>query len=337
MIEEVSLKKLLYYYPWIFLGIVISFILIFSAYQIFYPIFIPEPGKTIYIPPKTNLKIIADNLEKEGIVRSSFFLRFYLALTNQNTKVKAGNYTFYGNLNTIKVAEILVKGGRGIIITFPEGLTMVEIEDILKKNGLNVEFKKYRLKDFPETELLKYFPAEANLEGFLAPDTYEFFKEESEREIILKFLNNFENKFLGEFLKYPGVNFYEKLILASILEKEGKYYEDMKIIAGILENRLKIEKKLEVDATIAYPRCQKYPCDWKVTSKDLKIDSPYNTYLNKGYPPTPISNPGLNAIKAALEPIKTDYLYYITTDDGKAIFAKTLKEHQQNIKKYLKK
>ncbi len=337
MIEEVSLKKLLYYYPWIFLGIVISFILVFSIYQIFYPVFVPEPGKVIYIAPKTNLKVIADNLEREGIIRSSFFLRLYLILTNQNRKVKAGNYIFYGNLNTIKVAEILVKGGRGIGVTITEGLTLAEVEDILKTKGLNVDLKKYKLKDFPESELIKYFPIDVNLEGFLAPDTYEFFKEEKEKEIILKFLKNFENKFLPEFLKYPEVNYYEKLILASILEKEGKYFDDMKIIAGILENRLKIDKKLEVDATIAYPRCQKYPCDWKVSAKDLKINSPYNTYLNKGYPPTPISNPGLNAIKAALEPIKTDYLYYLTTDEGKAIFAKTLKEHQQNIKKYLKK
>ena len=337
MIEEVSLKNILIYYPWIFLGIVISFILIFSAYQIFYPVFIPEPGKTVYIAPKTDLKTIADNLERERIIRSSFFLRAYLIFTKQNKKVKAGSYTFYGNLNTIKVAEILVKGGRGIVITFPEGLTMVEIQDILKTKGFNVDFKKYKLKDFRETELIKYFPEEATLEGFLAPDSYEFFNEETEKEIILKFLKNFEKKFLIEFLKHPEVNYYEKLILASILEKEAKYVEDMKIIAGILENRLKIDKKLEVDATIAYPRCQKYPCSWKVTSKDLKIDSPYNTYLNKGYPPTPICNPGLNAIKSALEPLKTDYLYYLTADDGRAIFAKTLKEHQQNIKKYIKK
>jgi len=337
MIEEVSWKKILTYYPWIFLGMVISFILIFSIFQIFYPIFIPEPGKSIYIPPKTNLKIIADTLEKEGIIRSSFFLRAYLIFTNQNKKVKAGHYTFYGSLNISKVAEILVKGGRGIVITFPEGLTLVEIKDILRNNGLNIDLDKYRLKDFPETELIKYFPGEVKLEGFLAPDTYEFFKEEKERDIILKFLKNFENKFLPEFLKYPNVDFYEKLILASILEKEAKYVDDMKIIADILEKRLKIDKKLEVDATVAYIKCKKYPCDWKVTSKDLKIDSPYNTYLNKGYPPTPISNPGLNAIKAALEPVKTDYLFYLTTEDGKAIFAKNFKEHQKNIKKYLKK
>ncbi len=337
MIEEVSFKKIINYYPWIFLALVVFTLFSFSLYQIYYPIFIPEPGKSIYIPPKTNLKIIADNLEKEGIIRSSFFLRAYLILTNNNTRVRAGVYNFYGNLNIIDVAEILIKGGKGIIITFPEGLTMTEIEDILNSKGLNVNIHKFKLKDFGNLEIIKYFPAEASLEGFLAPDTYEFFKEEKEKEIIYKFLKNFEKKFLPLFLKYPEVNYYEKLILASILEKEAKYYDDMKIIAGILENRLKIDKKLEVDATIAYPRCKKYPCDWKIKSSDLKIDSPYNTYLNKGYPPTPISNPGLNAIKAALEPIKTDYLYYITNNEGKAIFSKTLKEHQKNINKFLKK
>ncbi|MCS7183826.1 MAG: endolytic transglycosylase MltG [Patescibacteria group bacterium] len=337
MIEELKLNKLFKIYPWLILTIIIFFIIANSLFKIFYPLYIPEPGKEVYFPPKIGIREISNKLEKEGVVRSAFFLRLYLFLLGKANKIRAGFYHFKGNLNIKDVSEILIRGGKGITITFSEGLTLVEINHLLNKNKLNINLSQYKLKDFPESELLKYFPSEAKLEGFLMPDTYEFFYEETEREIIEKFLKNFIKKALPEFLKYPENNFYEKLILASILEKEAKYIDDMKIIAGILENRLKINKKLEVDATLAYINCQIYPCNWKVNPKELRTNkSLYNTYLNFGYPPTPISNPGLNAIKASLEPIKTDYLYYITNKEGRAIFAKIFKEHQKNIQKYLK-
>lgn len=335
--EQSDFLKLVKWYPWLFLSFVISFLVLYSLFSLYYPIYIPEPGISLYISPKTSLKTIASKLEEEGIIRSAFYLRMYAVLTNRHLNIKAGDYKFSGILNVPRVLEILEKGGRGIIITFPEGLTLIEINDILNSKGIKVDLTKFKLKDFQNLELIKYFTPESNLEGFLAPDTYEFFKEESEEEIVYKFLKNFEKKFLQEFLKYPEKNFYERLIIASILEKEAKFFEDMKIIAGILDNRLKNKKRLEVDATIAYTKCKKYPCSWKVTPKDLRIiDSPYNTYKYPGVPPTPISNPGINAIKASLEPISTDYLYYLTDKSGKAIFSKSLKEHTLNIKKYLK-
>lgn len=337
MIEELKLRKILKYYPWLILGLIITFVIANSIFQIISPIYIPEPGKTIYFSPGMKIKEISDKLEKENIIRSSFLLRVYLYFRKSAHKIKAGFYNFNGNLNLKDVAEILIKGGKGITITFPEGLTLIEINDLLNKNNLKIDLTKYKLKDFENLELAKYFPTEVNLEGFLMPDTYEFFYEETEKEIIEKFLKNFIKKALPEFLKHPESNFYEKLIMASILEKEAKSYEDMKIIAGILEKRLNINKKLEVDSTLAYIYCKKSPCNWKVNSNDLKKNkSPYNTYLNFGYPPTPISNPGLNSIKASLEPIKSDYLYYLTDKNGKAIFSKTFKEHQKNINKYLK-
>jgi len=337
MIEELKLEKLIKIYPFLILILFLSFIIFYSLFQILNYNFIPEPGEKIYLPPGKNIKFLTDELERKKIIKSSFYLRMYLLFTGNSKKIKAGYYEFKGNLNIPKITEILIKGGSGIKITFKEGLTMMEINDILNNSGIKVDLTKFTLKDFRDIELLKYFPENLNLEGFLAPDTYEFFPEESENEIVKKFLNNFSKKFLPEFLKHPEVNFYDKLKLASILEKEGKFEQDIKIIAGILENRLSKNKKLEVDATIAYISCKKYPCSWKVASKDLKIVSEYNTYLNYGYPPTPISNPGLVAIKAALNPIKTDYFYYITKDDGQAVFAKNFKEHQQNIKNYLKK
>ncbi|GIW66897.1 MAG: aminodeoxychorismate lyase [Candidatus Parcubacteria bacterium] len=337
MIEELKLNKIIKNYPWLILFLIFLFIVTNSAFEILYPVYIPEPGKEIYISPGMSIKEISNNLEKERIIRSAFFLRVNLLFSGKAQKIKAGFYKFSGNLNIKDVTEILIKGGRGIVITFPEGLTLKEINSLLKKNNLKVDLTKYKLKDFNDTELLKYFPEDASLEGFLMPDTYEFFYEETDKEIINKFLKNFIKKALPEFLRHPEANFYEKLILASILEKEAKYFDDMKIVAGILENRIRVNKKLEVDSTLGYINCNEYPCSWIINPKDLKTNkSPYNTYLNLGYPPSPISNPGLNALKAAFNPIKSDYFYYLTNKEGRVIFSKTFKEHQQNIKKYLK-
>jgi UPF0755 protein len=345
MVEEQFLRKLVKFYPWFVVALVLIVIFIYSSYQFFVPVYIPSPGKEIYIPTKTSLKEIGNILEKENIINSAFYFKIFLTLTRQAHQIKPGFYKFDGQIDIAKLARIMTKGGKGIRIVIPEGLTLIEIQDILKKNGLNVDFGKLKLSDFENSELLKYFPKEVNLEGILAPDTYEFFKEESEKEIAEKFLRNFSKKFLPEFIRGYAVNsgalsaneLYQKLILASILEREAKNFEDMRIIAGILEKRIKKNKKLEVDAAIAYVKCKSYPCDWNVSAADVrKIDSPYNTYLNSGYPPGPINNPGSNAIRASFNPQASDFWYYLTNPDSETIFSKTFKEHQKNIKKHLR-
>lgn len=343
--QEDFLKKLIRFYPWLVIMLVLVVIFIYSSYQFFVPVYIPSPGKEIYIPTKTSLKDIGNILEKENIINSSFYFRLYLVLTSQAQKIKPGFYQFNGEINISKLAQIMTRGGKGITITIPEGLTMIEIQDILKKNGLKIDLIKYKLSDFNNSELLKYFPGEVGLEGFLAPDTYEFFKEENEQEVIAKFFKNFAKKLLPEFIKYLPADtdqtrfykHYEKLKLSSILEKEVKNFEDMKIVAGILEKRIEKDKRLEVDATIAYEKCKAYPCEWHISPSSIRKNSPYNTYLNNGYPPTPINNPGLNAIKAALSPQNSDFWYYLTNSVSETIFSKTFKEHQTNIRKHLKK
>jgi UPF0755 protein len=338
MPQEEFLRKILRIYPWFFLLIIFVFIIANGIYATYTPLFLEEPGKTIYIRPKTSLKSVADLLHQQGVIRSSFYFRVYLFLTNQTKKIKAGYYTFQGKLNLPEVAEILVKGGRGVKMTFPEGLTLREIQDLLSRNLKRQKFNltQYRLKDFPNLDLIRYFPEDAGLEGFLFPDTYEFFPDEDEKTITLRFLKNFSDKALPLFLKQPGMNFYEKLIIASLLEREVKGPDEMRLVAGIIEKRLKTKKPLEIDAASVYEQCKQYPCDWQVTNKQLALDSPYNTYKRIGLPPTPINNPGTQAIISALNPQLSDYWFYLTTSEGKAVFSKTFKEHQKMVRKYLK-
>lgn len=333
MPHEELIKKIFKLYPYLFISFTLSLIVVHFVYSVYNPVFIGEK-KVIYISPGTKTWLLSHNLEKEGIIRSSFYFRI---LTNfKKTNIKAGIYEFNGSYNLIDVLNILEKGGRGIKVTITEGLTLKEIENLLKSKGFKVDFSKYKIKDFPELDLKNYFPEESGLEGFLAPDTYEFFPNDDEKTIITKILKNFSKKYLTELLKGMDFSLYERLILASIVEKEAKNPDDFPIIAGILIKRLKNNHKLEVDATLVYEKCGFVFCKEQLTKKDLATETPYNTYQKLGLPPTPISNPGILAIKSVNNPVNTDYWFYLTDKTGRAIYAKTLQEHQKNINQYLK-
>jgi UPF0755 protein len=333
MAQEEIIRKIFRLYPYLIISIFLIFVLIHFIYSSFAPIFIGE-RKTIYLGPGTKTWLLTQNLEKEGIIRSSFYFRLLVNL--RNSKIKAGFYEFSGFYNLFDVINVLEKGGKGIKITITEGMTLKEIENLFKEKKFNVALAKYKLQDFPEIDLKNYFPPESNLEGFLAPDTYEFFPNDDERTITAKILKNFSKKYLTEILKGTEFSLHERLILASIVEKEAKNSEDFPIITGILIKRLKNNKQLEVDATLIYEKCEFVFCQEKLTKKNLATETPYNTYKKLGLPPTPISNPGILAIKSVNNPTMTDYWYYLTDNDGQAVFAKTFKEHQENIKKYLK-
>ncbi len=333
MPQELLIRKIFRLYPWLIFSLFLIFIILHFVYSAFYPIFIGE-RKTISVFPGTKIWILAQNLEQEGIIRSSFYFRLLVYLKKSN--IKAGIYEFNGFYNLFDVIKYFEKGGKGIKITITEGMTLKEIESLLNKNGFKVNLEKYKLADFSEVDLKNYFPPESSLEGFLAPDTYEFYPNEDEKAIVIRILKNFSKKFFPELLKSVDFNLYERLILASIVEKEAKEVEDFPIIAGILIKRLKNNKTLDVDASLVYEKCGYIFCQDKLTQQDLQKVSPFNTYKNLGLPPRPISNPGILAIKSVNNPIETEYWYYLTDKSGKAIFSKNLQEHHNNIKKYLK-
>jgi len=277
---------------------------------------------------------ISQNLEKESLIKSQFYFDFYLFLTVDYKKLQSGQYLLSSSMTIPEIAGKFVSGEiQQLKTTIPEGFTCQQIEIELQSSGLcqllAPEFKS-------EFDFLKDAPPEASLEGFLFPDTYYFSLDETNGEIVRKFLMNFDKKLTPDLkteINSQGKTIFEIVTMASMLENEVKTLEDKKLVSGILWKRLKNNIPLQVDATISYITDKKSAT---ISIDDTKIDSPYNTYKYKGLPFGPISNPGLESILAAIYPEKSDYWYYLSIPEGKTIFSKTLEEHNLAKAKYLK-
>jgi len=283
-------------------------------------------------------KEIAFNLEKEGLIKWSFLFRLYTTLTGDSKKLQAGEYLLSPSMTIPEIAQKIVSGETlQIKITIPEGFTIKQIENELSLKLQRPVLCQFLAKEFKnEFDFLKDVPDEANLEGFLFPDTYYFSIGVRDKEICKKFLKNFDQKLkpeLKEEISWQGKTIFEIMTMASMIEKEVKTLEDKKLVSGILWERLEQGMSLQVDATISYITGKRTV---KILLEDLQIDSPYNTYKYKGLPLGPISNPGLDSIVAAIYPEESEFWYYLSMPEGETIFSKTLTEHNIAKAKYLK-
>lgn len=285
---------------------------------------------------------IAAKLYESKAIDSLFAFELYNIFTGRASKFKPGVYELKINSSVKEVSRILIEGPKEIEIVIFPGMTLKEIDKalssakIIPEKGLT-DLSLESLKDqFPFLEKAK------SLEGFLYPDTYNFLPATDPQIVAIKILENFKQKITHTLstwqLKDSG-DIINKLILASLLEKEVIDNREQKIVAGILENRLKKNMPLQVDATIIYAKCDGKFLNCPALSKeDYQKDSLYNTYKYKGLPPTPISNPTLQSIEAALSPINTNYFYYLSDPlSKKTIFSVTFEEHNKNRVKYLNK
>lgn len=266
---------------------------------------------------------ILQKLKEDGLIRSKLATKIYLYLNKRLGSLQAGTFKLSPAMSAEQIINGLENGSFDVWITIPEGWRSEQIADQLIKQGLIDESTK------PEA-----YKTLSKEEGKLFPDTYLFAKNSSLETIAEKMLNNFENKTAELNIKN------EDLILASLIEREAKHDQDRPMVAGVIKNRLNIGMALQIDATLQYVLDNQRPIGvqwWQaVAVADKKVKSPYNTYLNIGLPPAAICNPGLSSIKAALNPAESEYLYYISEDNGTTHYAKTLEEHNENIRKYLK-
>ncbi|AGB41954.1 hypothetical protein Halha_2060 [Halobacteroides halobius DSM 5150] len=318
------------------LTIIIGIGVFYFSYQLFKPRNENKmSAQVIAIKSGTSLNEITNDLYEESIIRSPLFFELYLRIRGLTTEIKAGHYRLTSKMSMLDIIDKLIKGKTAFYeFTVPEGMTVKEIATKLSNYGFNSKdflkiVKKKKLKWLPERSKVNY-----NLEGFLFPATYYLSYDSFEKDVVKKMLEEFKERInpLQMEVKKSDYNLYQIITIASLIQAEAKLEEEMNLISSVIYNRLKRGMKLQLDATVQYA-LDKHKS--KLFYSDLEVDSPYNTYKNYGLPPGPINNPGIKAIKAALNPAKTDYLYYVATEDGKHKFTKTYKAHLR-VQKELK-
>ncbi|MFA6533648.1 MAG: endolytic transglycosylase MltG [Patescibacteria group bacterium] len=308
-----------------------------------------EVDQSFVIKPGEGVGEISANLSAVGLINSQFNFKVYLFLLRRSGKIQAGDYQLRPSLSLRELANIITYGwsSNEKRLTLVEGLTNQQfgeylVDNLFSYDGASGSRAGY-LKDWQTALTKKYqfdfldvLPAGVDLEGYLFPDTYNFYNNSDPEAVINKMLANFGNKVTPDLwakIKASGHTLHEVLTMASILEREVNDTADRRIVADIFWRRLKIGMALQADSTVNYLTGKKTP---SISAKDKKIDSPYNTYKYRGLPPGPINNPGLDAIIAATEPTANDYWYFLTTPEGEVIYSQTLEEHNRAKAKYLK-
>lgn len=295
----------------------------FVIYFLLPPTNFPK-GILVEIPKNASFGEVADLLEAQNVVTSSFLLRVGARITGSDKEIDAGKYLFEEGVTLPTVLGRLSRGDHGlpvVRVTFPEGTSVREMGSILKNS----------LAGFDEHA---WVATTESMEGYLFPDTYTFYKDGDMQEIITRMRENFDTrtKELQEEAKSLGMSFSDVVTMASLIEKEANTEVDRHIVSGILWSRIEEGVALQVDAVFPYIR--ENP-DHIPNGDDPEVESPYNTYLNRGLPPGPITNPGLDALDSALHPKDTEYFYYLTGRDGKMYYAESFEGHKRNREQYL--
>ncbi len=283
---------------------------------------------TFVINQGDGLSTIAKRLNKHRFIRQQHLFIAYSYYLGLNKKLQAGSFQLSSSLSAKEIIETLSQGGNhDYWLKIQEGWRLEEIPQA-----------------FPENIQItgqEFIASAQNQEGYLFPDSYLIPPDYTVSQILQLIKSNFDQKFSQAQSQSTNSDLTDQqiIILASLLEREAKSKQDKKIIAGILLNRLDINMALQVDATVQYARDskitpQKY---WNPPTKtELSINSIYNTYKHTGLPPTPICNPGLDALMAAFKPTDSDYLFYLSDNNGQMHYAVTLEKHNQNIENYLR-
>jgi len=305
-----------------------------------------------------SVDVIATNLKDSNLIRSKFVFKLYVKLSDSQSSFQAGSYQLNPTMN---IKEVVYEMTQKVFLkpeeklTFIEGWNLTDYTKLIKEHSLTnatdfsklvgepmVDYQTIGANSYPydysgDYSFLKDKPKYYGLEGYLFPDTYRFFTDATADKIVRKMLDNFDSKLTDKMradIIAQDKTIYEIITMASIIEKEVQSQGDMKIVSGIFWNRMKNGQALESCATLAYilgvDKAQ-------YSYEDTRIDSPYNTYINRGLPPGPIANPGLKAIEAAIYPEDTNYNYFLTDPStGDTIFSSTYQEHLNNKNKYIK-
>lgn len=296
----------------------------------------PDSNQSILVDIKKGSSAvqIADQLYERGLINSPFVFNLYLKRQGLTNQLKAGKLVMKKNLDLKGVIEALIEGRTdNIAATLLEGWTVKQIAEYME--SLNLTTADDFLKCIETCEFAQEYLPKDSLEGYLFPDTYFVdIASYSDEKFIQRLINTFEFKLKDEWeaIENGQYSLNELVIMASIVEREERNKKEQATVAGVLWNRHENGIGLGADATVLYALGR---TKGGLTYNDLQVNSPYNTRKFRGLPPTPIANPGLSSLLAAIYPKETDYFYYLHSPDGVIHYGRTLEEHNVNKRKYL--
>lgn len=320
------------------LGLSAAFILVAMAVWLWQfsqtPLIVQNAPHVFSVKPGSNIRIVARQLAEEGILKEPWGFSLMARLTGRAEDLKAGNYQIDNSVTPYQLFEILTNGDVSQVgITFIEGWTFWQMREELNRHA-NLRHLTMAMSD---AEILQRIGAgERHPEGLFFPDTYFFSEGMSDLEVLerayVAMQFKLEQAWKDRAPELPYQTPYQALIMASIVEKETGQRTERPMIASVFINRLKLGMRLQTDPTVIYGMGPAF--DGNLRRKDLLEDNAYNTYTRAGLPPTPISNPGLEAIEAVLHPDQSAYLYFVGKGDGSHVFSRTLTEHNRAVARF---
>jgi UPF0755 protein len=300
----------------------------FQAYQ---------SERLVEIPTGAGTNTIAQTLIDGGVVRDDLTFRIALWLSGSARRLQAGEYRFDRPMSALDVIDKIARGEVDLRpLTFPEGLTIGEMAKAFEASGMGAA--QAFVDAAKDASLIRDVdPAARDLEGYLFPDTYAFPRRADAARVVRAMVERFR-QVLTEELKAAagarGLSIRQLVTLASLVEKETAKPEERPIVAAVYANRLRLGMPLQCDPTVIYALQQTGKYDGNLRREDLVFDSPYNTYRYPGLPPGPIAAPGKGSLEGAAHPSDDDYIYFVSRNDGSHEFARTLVEHNENVRKF---
>jgi UPF0755 protein len=281
-----------------------------------------------------SLRSIARELKRQGLIRHDWAFVLMAQLKKKDTAIKAGEYELSASMSPEQILDKMVKGEMFLRqVTIREGTALKEIGPLLESAGIVTLDEFSRL--VTDEALLKQFRITGkDAEGYLFPETYRFPRKTPPEQVVSKMLSEFSQRWTPEFeekAKELKLSRHQIVTLASIIEKESGNFDEQPVISSVFHNRLKRGMRLQADPTVIYG-IENF--DGNITKEHLLTPTPYNTYVIDGLPPGPIANPGLSALRAALFPTPSEFIYFVADGTGRHIFSATLEEHNRAVNQY---
>jgi UPF0755 protein len=295
------------------------------------------PEVFVEVPPGAGPVAIGERLVDAGVVQDAMTFRGALWMSGRARDLKAGEYRFTESMTPLQVIDKIARGDvYRRTITFREGLIIPEMARVFEESGFGSAGEFVKAASDPSA--IKDIDREApDLEGYLFPETYALPRNTPAATLVAQMVSFFEKAFppeLREAVKARGLTVRQAVTLASLVEKETAVDGERPIVAAVYLNRHRIGMPMQADPTVIYALQKAGRYNGNIRRDDLQFDSPYNTYRYPGLPPGPIASPGRAALEAVAKPADVDYLYFVSRNDGSHVFARTLEEHNRNVREW---